>query len=62
MIGYRYTASQALAEMLDKKCDLENLIRISFKRDMETYIRNTCAIQDLNSTYQEWVKKKAGVK
>ncbi len=60
MIGYRYEASQALAEMLDKKCDLENLIRVSFKRDMETYIRNTCDIKDLDAVFKDWVSKKAG--
>lgn len=59
LIGYRYMASQALAEMLDKKCNLENLIRLSVQRNMEDYIRNTCEITDLNKSFQEWVKKKA---
>ncbi len=57
---YHYIASQALAEMLDKKCDLENLIRLSVERKMEDYIVTYCEIKDLNSTFREWVGKKAG--
>lgn len=60
LIGFRYEASQALAEMLDKKCNLENLIRLSVQRDMETYIRNACDIKDLNAAFKDWVSSKAG--
>lgn len=59
LIGYRYEASEALAEMLDKKCDLDNLIRISVQRNMETYIENTCEIHDLNAAFRDWVTKKS---
>ncbi len=58
-IDYRYKASQAIAEMLDKKCDLENLIRISVERKMEDYIKTYCEINDLNLAFRDWVKKKA---
>jgi len=58
-ITYRYVASQALAEMLDKKCNLENLIRLSVERKMEDYIRTYCEIRDLNQAYKDWVKLKA---
>lgn len=58
-ILYRYKASQALAEMLDKKCDLENLIRLSVERKMENYIRTYCEIKDLNTAFKEWVEYKA---
>lgn len=56
-IFYHYIASQALAEMLDKKCDLENLIRLSVQRKMDDYIRNYCQIADLNAEFRKWVKK-----
>jgi HPt (histidine-containing phosphotransfer) domain-containing protein len=59
MIGYRYKASQALAEMLDKKCDLDNLLRLSVQRKMENFVEITCEIKDLNAAFREWVKKKA---
>ena len=58
-IGYRYKASQALAEMLDQKCHLQDLIRLSVQRHMEDYISNTCEIKDLNQAFRDWVKKKA---
>src|SRR5690606_14376126 len=59
-VSYRYKASQAFAEMLDKKCDLQNLIRLSVERNMEDYIRRYCEIPDLNLAFREWVKKQAG--
>lgn len=61
-IRYRYKASQALAEMLDKKCDLENLVRLSVKRNMEDYIKTYCEISDLNAAFRSWVMKQAGQK
>lgn len=58
-IRYRYKASQALAEMLDKKCQLENLVRLSVKRKMEDYIITYCEIPDLNKAFKAWVSKNA---
>jgi hypothetical protein len=58
-IRYRYKASQALAEMLDKKCELENLIRLSVQRKMEDYIVTYCEIPDLNAAFKSWVAKQA---
>lgn len=58
-ISYRYKASQAVAEMLNKKCDLENLIRLSVQRKMENYIETYCEIKDLNMAFKDWVKKQS---
>ncbi|MDZ4082820.1 MAG: hypothetical protein U1E10_07780 [Bdellovibrionales bacterium] len=58
-VRYRYKASQALAEMLDKKCDLLNLVRMSVARKMEPYIATMCEIQDLNVAFRDWVLKKS---
>ncbi len=58
-IRYRYRASQAFAEMLAKKCDLEVLIRLSIQRKMEDFMKTYCEINDLNAAFREWVKKKA---
>lgn len=58
-IFYHYAASQALAEMLDKKCGLENLIRLSVQRKMENYIETYCEIKDLNQEFKKWVLKKS---
>jgi hypothetical protein len=60
-ILYSYKASQALAEMLDKKCGLENLIRLSVERKMENYIVTYCEIKDLNLAFRDWVKKRAAL-
>lgn len=60
-VSYHYVASQALAEMLDKKCDLENLIRLSVGRKMENYIETYCEIKDLNVAFKDWVTKKAKI-
>ena len=58
-VRYRYKASQAFAEMLAKKCDLEELIRLSVTRKMEDYMKSYCEIKDLNAAFHDWVKKKA---
>lgn len=58
---YNYISSQALAEMLDKKCKLERLLQLSVERDMNTYIDTYCEIDDLTAEYEKWVKKKAKV-
>ncbi len=60
-VTYRYKASQAIAEMLAKKCDLENLLRISLERKMEDYVKTYCEIKDLNQAFKDWVKKQSGV-
>lgn len=56
---YRYKASQAFAEMLAGKCDLQNLIRLSVERKMEDYMATYCEIKDLNQAFRDWVKKRA---
>jgi hypothetical protein len=58
-VDVRYKSAQAIAEMLDKKCDLENLIRISLERRMEDYIKTYCEILDLNGAFRRWVRDKA---
>jgi hypothetical protein len=58
-LHFRYQASQALAEMLDKKCDLLNLVRMSVGRSMETYIETMCEIKDLAGDLKTWIAKKA---
>lgn len=57
---YHYQASQALAEMIAKKCDMTNLLRLSVGEKMDTYIGTYCEIKDLNADFKAWVKKKAG--
>ena len=61
-VSYRYKASQALAEMLDKKCNLMQLIQLSVKRKMEDYIKTYCEIKDINIAFKEWVTSKSGKK
>ena len=57
-ILYRYEASQALAEMISKKCDLTNLLRLSVGRNMEDYLKTYCEIPDLNAAFKKWIEKK----
>lgn len=55
-----YQVSQALVEMLKKKCDLDNLLRLSVKRKMENYIASYCNIKDVNKAFKLWLQKKPG--
>lgn len=60
LVSYRYKASQALAEMLDRKCGgLENLIRLSVGKKLEDYLPTACEIKDINHAFKEWVEKKS---
>ncbi len=59
-IKYHYMASQALVHMLDTKCDLENLLRLSVQRKMEDYINTFCEIPNINLAFRDWVNKKSG--
>jgi hypothetical protein len=56
---FKYKASQAFAEMLSKKCDLTNLLRLSVERKMEDYIKTYCEIADINVAFRKWVTEKA---
>ncbi|MEZ4872058.1 MAG: hypothetical protein R2827_07405 [Bdellovibrionales bacterium] len=56
-IKYHYMASQALVEMLEKKCDMENLLRLSVGRKMSTYIDTYCGIKDINSAFKNWIEE-----
>ncbi|MBX3022547.1 MAG: hypothetical protein KF799_12815 [Bdellovibrionales bacterium] len=58
-VHYHYVASQALLEMIAKKCDLANLLRLSVGEGMESYLSTYCEIKDLNAEFRAWVKKKA---
>lgn len=53
----KYETSQALAEMIAKKCDLTNLLRLSVGRNMEDYLKTYCEIPDLNAAYKKWLEK-----
>jgi hypothetical protein len=59
---YHYSASTALAEMIAAKCDLFDLLQLSVGKKFETYLRNTCGVEDVNASFHAWVKEKAGVK
>jgi hypothetical protein len=54
-VRYHYMASQALAEMLNTKCDFRNLLRLSVGMKMEPYIVSFCQIPDLNVAFKKWV-------
>ena len=54
-----YKSSQALVEMLKKKCDLSNLLRLSVERKMANYIKSYCNIKDINKSFHDWIKRKA---
>lgn len=57
---YHYQASQALAEMIAKKCDMENLLRLSVGKNMDIYLDTYCGIKDLNADFKKWVTSRSG--
>lgn len=57
---YHYAASHAVAQMVEAKCDLHDLLQMSVGRSFELYLGNICGITDVNAAFQEWVAKKSG--
>jgi hypothetical protein len=58
-IHYHYVTSQAVVEMIARKCDLSNLLRLSVGTKMDGYLETYCEIKDLNADYRKWVKAHA---
>ena len=56
---FRYRASQALAEMLDRKCKMTRLLQMSLESKMEPYLKTYCEIEDLNEALKKWIQVKA---
>ncbi len=54
-VRYVYMASQALAELIGSKCDMEGLLRLSVKRNLEDYLAKICNIDDINVAFKKWV-------
>lgn len=55
-VSIHYEASTALAEMLQKKCGLLQLVQLSVGKNLENYLGTFCEIRDLNRAYRDWVK------
>lgn len=53
---YHYEASTAMMEMLSKKCDMDDLIQLSMGSKLETYLKNSCEIPDLNAEFKKWIE------
>lgn len=58
-VKFHYLASQGLVEMIDKKCDLDNLLRLSVERKMKDYIKSYCNIPDVHSAFKKWVDQQS---
>lgn len=56
---YHYQASTALIEMIAAKCDLRDLLQLSLKKKLETYLANTCGLSDVNQEFRKWLARKA---
>lgn len=58
-VEIHYAVSQAVVAMLDDRCDLQNLLRLSVQRKMADYIKTYCEINDINQAFKDWLSKKA---
>ncbi len=55
---YHYQVSTALIQMIASKCNLEELLQLSLGTSLENYLSTTCELDDINASFQTWVKKK----
>jgi hypothetical protein len=59
-VNFKYMASLATVLMLEKKCpSLRELVNLSLKKNIETFIPTYCGIQDLNAALWTWIAQKA---
>lgn len=54
---YHYQASQALMEMIAKKCNIKDLLRLSVGKKIETYLKTYCELTDLNAEFRKWIEQ-----
>ncbi len=57
---YHYQASQAIAEMVNAKCDLHDLLQMAVGSSFTLYLANICGIRDINAAFRGWITQKAG--
>jgi hypothetical protein len=56
---YQYMASTALAEMIDKKCGLDDMLGLSVGAKLESYLVTSCEMPDINAAFDQWLKSKS---
>ncbi|MBN20411.1 MAG: hypothetical protein CL678_03910 [Bdellovibrionaceae bacterium] len=56
---FLYQLSLALAELLDRRCDLPDLLQLSVGKKLEIYLKNTCEIDDLDVAVRKWIAQKS---
>lgn len=61
-VRYHYMASTALIEMIASKCSLHSLLQLSVGEKLEGYLATFCRVSDVNASFREWVKRKAGAR
>jgi hypothetical protein len=57
---FHYQASTALAEMIDRRCDLSHLLQLGLGRSLESYLPTLCEIKDLNVEFRNYLKSRSG--
>jgi hypothetical protein len=56
---YHYQASTAAIEMIASKCSLKDLLQLSVGTQLENYLSTFCNLDDVNASFQKWLKKKS---
>lgn len=62
-VNFKYQAALAAILMLEKKCpDFRELINLSLKQNLETFIPTYCNMPDLNKSFWKWIDTNGGKK
>lgn len=59
-IRYHYQLSQAAIEFIAKRCDLSDLLQLAVGKKLETYLKTTCGITDLDAELKAWIELPTG--
>ncbi|MCC7442175.1 MAG: hypothetical protein IT285_11105 [Bdellovibrionales bacterium] len=57
-----YQASSAVIDLLRARCRWRDLLQLSVGKKLETYIRTTCGIRDLNAELRAWILKQSAIR
>lgn len=50
-----YLVSQGMVQMLSEKCNLQQLLRLSVEKEITTFVKNSCGIENIHGTFIKWI-------
>lgn len=59
--SFQYMVSLAFMQMLNSRCKIQDLLQLALQKRLETYIQNTCGLEDMDAPFEKWVRQQASL-